>query len=821
MQAAPLPSCEPERLAVLRQLNLRELHAKLHLQRSTRLARKLAAAQSASIAFVDADVVWYSAPDGLEASDARRELTASAWVILQDDVFWVEDAREDARFCDGPLVLGPPYIRFFAAAPIVVGGQRIGCVTVIDKEPRAFAPDIAASLEDIAGLIADEIELSAARNRLELASRKALRATKRHQNLTNLLQEMIEGLPAGVALYDRNDALIAWNEQYTSSAGSYASHLKRGRSYRNLLERIVGDGGKPDIVGREEAWITERVLARKENRAGAHQQLQGDGRWFQVEDRKLSSGAIVSTVIEITDLKKREQSFKLLFENNPVPMVLVDSEAGAFIDVNAAACRQYGYDRDAFLQMRIFDILADDEKGAFITAMEGGLPGVYSAERVWKHLTRDAQELLIAPYVVAMTFEGRPALIGALIDVTQQTQVENELKATAEGLARARDAAESANLAKSEFLANMSHEIRTPLNGVVAMAEKLGTCALRPAEREMVDIIRTSGDALSHLLADILDSARIESGNLRIERVPFDLGQTVRSVSALYNLQAEAKGIALETSITSDLPAYVLGDPVRVRQVISNMVSNAVKFTDLGAVTLSVETGTGDDVVISVTDTGVGFDASQREKIFGRFQQADGTITRRFGGTGLGLAISTQLSELMDGSLDCESNAGSGSRFWVTLPLPSTTIGSVEEARQPAANINEDRPMRILLADDHPTNRKVVEIILAGTGVDLICVADGQQAVEQFEAAHFDVVLMDMQMPVMDGLTAVRKIRGLETEGRIPILMLTANALPEHIAAGQAAGADGHLSKPITASILFAALQEVAAAGHTDASVAA
>lgn len=180
------------------------------------------------------------------------------------------------------------------------------------------------------------------------------------------------------------------------------------------------------------------------------------------------------------------------------------------------------------------------------------------------------------------------------------------------------------------------------------------------------------------------------------------------------------------------------------------------------------------------------------------------------GGAGLGLAISSQLADLMDGSLDCESTPGAGSRFWVTLPLPAATAGIAEEHQQPVSEVAEARAMRVLLADDHPTNRKVVEIMLADTGVELVCVADGQQAVEQFLSGGFDVVLMDMQMPVMDGLTAVRKIRALESGERIPILMLTANVLPEHVAAGKAAGADGHLSKPITAPALLAALNRIA-----------
>jgi signal transduction histidine kinase/CheY-like chemotaxis protein len=387
----------------------------------------------------------------------------------------------------------------------------------------------------------------------------------------------------------------------------------------------------------------------------------------------------------------------------------------------------------------------------------------------------------------------------------------------------ARQAAEEASRSKSDFLANMSHEIRTPLNGVVAMADALARSELGPREREMVDIVRASSDTLERLLSDILDTAKIESGQITIEPAPFHLADVVRETAALWRPMAEEKGVALTIGIGPEAERLVHGDVVRVRQILTNLVSNALKFTAAGEVRLNIEDGADDHVRFTVTDTGVGFEPDQRDRIFGRFHQADGSITRRFGGTGLGLTISRDLADLMGGSLDCVSQPGAGSRFWFEVPLPTVYAGQSGEVPVPR-NQESTVPLRILLADDHPANRKVVEILLAGTGAELVGVANGSEALEVFRAGGFDLVLMDMQMPVMDGLTATTEIRAFERErgwGRTPLLMLTANAMPEHIEAGREAGSDGHLAKPVTMASLFAGIAQVLASSAPESEVRA
>ncbi|MHB8529921.1 MAG: MHYT domain-containing protein [Caulobacteraceae bacterium] len=391
------------------------------------------------------------------------------------------------------------------------------------------------------------------------------------------------------------------------------------------------------------------------------------------------------------------------------------------------------------------------------------------------------------------------------------------LKETARELAVARDAAEAANCAKSEFLANMSHEIRTPLNGVLGVADALALSSLSSRQSELVEIIRTSGAVLNRLLCDILDLARVESGAMELAPEPFNLTQAVHDVAQLSAVHAREKGIEFTLALAPEADRFVLGDPVRLKQILANLTSNAIKFTDHGAVGVEVACldKTEGRFAFTVRDTGCGFDPATRSRLFGRFQQGDGAMNRRVGGSGLGLAIARQLSELMCGELDGHSVAGEGAVFTLILRLPSAAAD--QPARQPEGPLGEqaDRPesaARILIVDDNKANRRLLEVLLDHFGAETQAAGDGREALEAWRAGGFDAIVMDMQMPVMDGLAAARSIREIERReglGRTPIIFVSANALPEHVEAARAAGGDGHVAKPIAADKLFAALSRV------------
>ena len=412
----------------------------------------------------------------------------------------------------------------------------------------------------------------------------------------------------------------------------------------------------------------------------------------------------------------------------------------------------------------------------------------------------------------------RTAAGGIVTVCTDITDLKNDARA----LAEARDAAQAANSAKSQFLANMSHEIRTPLNGVIGVAQALARTPLTLQQEEMLELIRSSGHTLQVLLGDILDLARVESGRLELASEVLHLGRAVREAAQLYETSANEKGLQFFVEIAPEADGWIVGDVVRIKQILTNLVSNAVKFTGTGFVSLTAGPGPDRDgaptLRFSIEDTGIGFDSETRERLFSRFEQADGAITRRFGGSGLGLAISRQLAEMMGGDLDCESEPGGGSAFILTIPFrPAEAPAAMTDITADRGN-DEDAVVRVLLADDHPVNRKVVEMILAQANIDLTSVENGAEALQACREGEFDIVLMDMQMPVMDGLTATREIRLHEAAmglTRTPIVMLTANALAEHIAAAEAAGADRHLAKPFDAGELLrlvATLPQAAAA---------
>ena len=365
---------------------------------------------------------------------------------------------------------------------------------------------------------------------------------------------------------------------------------------------------------------------------------------------------------------------------------------------------------------------------------------------------------------------------------------------------------ERASTEKDRFLANMSHELRTPLNGVIAVSETLAGLQRSARAREMARLIVSSSRLLERVLSDVLDFSRFEAGEVRLAAEPFDLVSALEHVAELHRVVAQTKTLVLVLEVAPELEGRWVGDSIRITQVISNLLSNAVKFTEAGTVTLRAGLGAR-GVTFTVTDTGIGFDAGVHARLFQRFEQADPSIRRRFGGTGLGLAICRSLVEAMGGQIRATSMPGVGSSFVVDLPLwraaaSSSPVGADEEADEEAMLAG----VRVLLAEDHPTNQKVVELILDAAGAELVIVENGREALEALSAGSFDVVLMDMQMPEMDGLSATRLWREREAVlqlRRTPVVMLTAHALDEHVEESLRAGADHHLSKPLRAADLL------------------
>jgi nitrogen fixation negative regulator NifL len=507
------------------------------------------------------------------------------------------------------------------------------------------------------------------------------------------------------------------------------------------------------------------------------------------------------------ELAEQLRFVEVLLEATPTAIYLKDSQ-GRYLRFNKAFEALFGIDREEWIGKTVFE-LVPGEAARMMDAKDKELFAsnaiqTYEAE----FQNRKTGEILEGLYWKAPLTDVRgqlTGLVGTILDITDKNRIEQELRV-------AKRNAEAASQAKSDFLANMSHEIRTPMNGVIGMTDLALELEQNPTQKEYLRIVKSSAQSLMVILNDVLDFSKIEAGKLNIESVRFPLVETIEETLKTLQSRASQKGLVLERSLQPDLPEDVLGDPVRLRQVLTNLCDNAIKFTAQGGVYVAVRcvpTSGGHELKIAVRDTGIGIPPDKQLGVFDAFSQADTSTTRRFGGTGLGLTICARLVNLMGGRIWLESEEGRGSTFHFTIQVQSadplqnaSTLPSVL-GRPPSSRV-----LQILLVEDHPINQILATTLLKKWGHAVVLAKNGQEAVDLFGSQVWDVILMDMQMPVMGGLEATRLIRAAESGGkRTPIIAMTANAMDSDRQACLQAGMDDHLAKPFNAVGLQAMLE--------------
>jgi PAS domain S-box-containing protein len=514
------------------------------------------------------------------------------------------------------------------------------------------------------------------------------------------------------------------------------------------------------------------------------------------------------------DQRLRDQQFytRSLIEAN-IDAIMTTDPSGIITDVNKQMEALTGCTRDELIGAPFKSYFTDPERA------EAGIKLVLSEKKVTDYeLTasaRDGKQTVVSYNATTFYDRGRTlqGVFAAARDVTEGKRVEAELQ-------QAKAMAETASQAKSDFLASMSHEIRTPMNAIIGIADLLAKTALSPEQDKYVQIFRRAGDNLLNLINDILDLSKVEASQLELERTGFSLTDLLDKVKEMVAVRAQEKGLALVCEAAPNVPGDLIGDPTRLRQVLLNLLGNAIKFTESGEVSLRVTPDADSPVPgalrFTISDTGIGIPREKLGAVFERFTQADSSTTRRYGGSGLGLTISKRLVELMGGRIWVESEAGKGSVFSFAVPL-EIWAGATRRAAAPVGAGTEPAlpALHILLVEDSPDNRTITVAYLRDTPYRVEIAENGAIAYQKFTAGHFDLVLMDRQMPVMDGLTATRAIREWEQASHrppTPIIALTASALKGDQEKCMAAGCTAYLTKPIKQDVLLQAIREHSAA---------
>ena len=645
------------------------------------------------------------------------------------------------------------------------------------------------------------------RKQIEEALRSAHAENARHlAQLETVLDNMTEGL----VVADLEGKVYHWNRAALEMHGfaTLDECRRRLHEFRHIFELADLDGNLLPF----ERWPLSRIL-QGEHIKNLELQLRRLGsEWRRIYSysgalAKGSNHAPLFAVLNISDVTERKRSeaalqrYQLIADHSRDIILFIRRADGRILDANYAASKVYGYSHEELLALTVYDLRAvsslEQAESQLAAADERGL--LFET----MHRRKDGSTFPVGVSSQGSTIAGERVLISVVRDITQRKRYEEELL-------RAREAAEAASQAKSRFLASVSHEIRTPMTVFLGALEQLQQLDRNPQRRQLLDLAEQSAQRLHALINDVLDFSRIEAERLELEAEPFDLPDCLEKVMRMMQPLADDKGLVLALDVAPALPRYVVGDQYRLEQVLINLVSNAIKFTAQGGVRVAVQAD-GERLAFAVSDTGIGIPEDKQELIFQVFSQVDSSSTRRFGGTGLGLAISRRLVELMGGAIGVRSRAGVGSEFFFSLPLqvagqpqPAPTIGTTVHPLQVAV------PGRILLAEDNPLVRDIVLTMLVQRGWTVEAVAGGSEAVRRWQEGDFNLVLMDLQMPDMDGLEATRRIRALaaQLQKKAYIVGLTAHATPAMREECLRTGMDEVLIKPFEAARLYAVIEK-------------
>lgn len=775
MKKPQTPKDEMTRLRSLHSLQILDTCPEERFDRITRIAKNHFGVSIALVSLVDENRQWFKSRQGLSAIETPRDVSFCGHAILGDETFVVSNASLDPDFADNPLVCGDPNIRFYAGAPLhAPDGARVGTLCIIHNQPRDLSAQDRSILRDLADCVEAELSLTAIRER------------------EHFLQEITDATPGLVAYWDKRLICRFANRPYLDWFGK-PPEVVIGNSLQSLLGPKLFALNEPYIRGALSGEIQrfERTLTKPDGSIGHT--------WAVYVPDKNQAGTVEGFIVLVTDVtpfkeaerkvKEGEQRLQAILNNVQDGIVTINDQA-IVISANRALSNIFGYPIGALVGQPLNRIIPNFHVDQALETNNSG-----------SHLELEGRNNVgwgfpLEFYASEMIAGGVRQLVCVIRDITERVEA-------TQALHKARRAAEAANLAKNRFLATVSHEIRTPIAAVLGTADLLLSSNLNAEQQGWMKKLERSTRTLLDLVNDILDFSKIEAGRMELESVDFSLNDLVEETCALFAPLALEKGNAIQVSVANS-NAY-RGDAKKYRQILMNLVGNANKFTSSGKISVAVRAEPKADgtVVIEtlVSDTGIGIATVNHERLFEPFVQEDVSTSRKYGGTGLGLSICKKLAEFMGGRIWFSSALGKGSTFGFTVNFMIGDLSKVAKTERPekaAALATSARHLRVLIADDNETIRMLTSTMLTRNGHTVTATSDGAAAVAAMRRDTFDIVLMDMQMPIMDGPDAMRVIRSEEAPtAHIPIIALTADALEENRVTYLAAGADSILVKPI------------------------
>ena len=790
------PENEEKRLESLQSYNILDSLPEKEFDDITALASEICQTKISAVSLIDQDRQWFKSIHGLEATETPRDIAYCAHAINEPNtILEVEDATKDHRFVGNPLLTGEPHVRFYAGVPLVnKEGFALGTICVIDSTPKKLTKNQINSLKVLSQHVITLMEL------------------RKRERYLNFFESAFKESSEGIAWVNKEATLVHFNQRYSELIGINKTVLKTKKVFEfdaNFTEKMW-----------KAHW--EEMLDKKS--MSIETEFKGeDGKIRTVELRlKLidyNGEKLINALV--LDISVKKESIAKISENSFVLEKVQSIAHIGYWELNLIEGTIYWSQ-----ETRRIHEASDD----FVPTLETGI-NFYDEESrpiISEKVTRaiengenfDVQLKIISAKgnlkwirsVGKAQFENGKAI--KLVGVFQDISKEVELRETLE---EKRKQAEEASMAKNRFLSAMSHEIRTPLNGIIGAAYLLKNKAPKPEQLEYIHMLNDSSLHLLSLVDNVLDFGKIEEGKIELENINFDLKQLVTNTIHPWKIQTEDKGLAFMFEYSDELSNIYIGDPTRIRQVLNNLLSNALKFTSKGHIKISVNKNhtnneaEAEEIEFLVEDTGIGISDENKKSVFQDFTQADNSITRKFGGSGLGLTITKELLKLMGSEIDLTSKLKKGSKFSFCLSLSTDNIeiDNINEYDQEDIN-NKLKDRIILLVEDNEFNRRIAQDYLETWGAVVVTAVDGLKALKAIASKAFDLILMDLQMPNLDGYNASKLIRELDGDyfKKIPIIALTASALVNSRNKVLEAGMNDFLTKPLKPIDLYQGIKK-------------